>query len=134
MSYSQLILGTWNNLEQRDQTTGVTTDTYNDDGTKDMVVQFIKGGEVKEYTARSYWNIDGNVVTEEVFEVDKKLTQRFGIKKGKKLRAYIEKLDHAVFTFKNISQEVRAPKGSITLRKYNPNNSSDSLDRMLDRM
>lgn len=117
MSLSNLIIGTWGNLEKDGINFGSSIDQYYNDGTKSIKITIQKGGKANTYHATASWKIDKNILSEEVIDIDKKATKAFGFKKGFKSRAYIQRLDEQHLTLKQLNTGDRYLTKPVTLTK-----------------
>lgn len=128
MPLSELILGSWANIDKNGLDFGMTRDRYYSDGTKDVEVIVHKSGKSELYKAVANWHIDKNILTEEITDIDKKSTKAFGFKKGFKTRSYIQHLDGKHLIVKQLKTGANHISEPVTLTKVGANQGKKGLD------
>lgn len=117
MKLTELIVGSWANIDKNGFDFGLTKDVYHSNGTKSIEIVISKSGERSFYRATAKWNIVKNILTEEITEIDKKAVKVFGFKKGFISRAYIQSLDSEHLVVKQLNTGGRHLTEPVTLTR-----------------
>jgi hypothetical protein len=125
MNLSELIVGSWANIDKDGLNFGMTRDRYYPNGTKDIEVVVHKSGKNDLYKATANWRIDKNILTEEITSIDKKAIKAFGFKVGFKTRAYIQSLDSRHLTIKQLRAGASHLSKPVTLTKVGASVTQD---------